>query len=231
MRTILKNTKYIGIYTCKEIVIDGGVPIIVDKELFDRVQERLAANRRAPAHCKGTVDYLLSGKLYCGKCSAGMVGESGTGKHGEKHHYYICVNKKRSKTCDKKTVRKDWLENLVIEETVNHVLQPDKMKAIAEKCIEVYKKDTSRNDELLHLQKQLAETKKSIKNLMTAIEQGIILRTTQARLGELEIAEDNLEYEIEFAKIKQPTLTVEQITLMLSQFQRESTDDSVVSVN
>ncbi|MFT8890181.1 MAG: zinc ribbon domain-containing protein, partial [Ethanoligenens sp.] len=98
----------------------------------------------------GWLNYLLSGKLYCGHCNAGMVGESGTGKAGAKHYYYICVNKKRAKTCDKKTVRKEWLEKLVVEATAKYVLQPEKIDVIAKKCVDIQAKDVSQNNELMN---------------------------------------------------------------------------------
>lgn len=34
-----KNKKYIGVYTFKDIEIEGGCPSLIDKETFDRVQE------------------------------------------------------------------------------------------------------------------------------------------------------------------------------------------------
>jgi DNA invertase Pin-like site-specific DNA recombinase len=224
LRTILKNEKYIGVYDAQGVRVEDGVPAIIDKALFDRVQQRTAANRKAPAREKAKIDYYLSGKLYCGSCGAGMSGEYGTSKGGERHYYYICVNKKRLKTCDKKAVRKDWIENLIVEATEKHILQPGKLEAIAKKCVEVQARDASQNDELRALQKQLSETKTHIKNLMTAIEQGIITKTTKKRLSDLEAAQEQIEYDIEECSIKQPKLGERDIRFLLSQFQRETNE-------
>ena len=68
LRTMLKNEKYIGIYTYKdEIRIENAIPPIIDKETFDKVQEMLKYNKRAPAHKWSAADYLLTDKLFCGK--------------------------------------------------------------------------------------------------------------------------------------------------------------------
>ena len=230
LRTILKNERYIGVYQCSvkgddqvhNIRLEDAMPPIVDKELFLRVQKRMEANRKAPAMEKAKVDYLLSGKLYCGKCRAGMTGESGTGKHGDKHYYYACISRKRLKSCDKKTVKKDWLEDLVVRETVRNILNPERMGYIAERCVEIQFNADSTNAELDMLRKRLTETKKSIDNIMTAIEQGIVTKNTKTRLIELEQAQDQLEFEIDTFKLRQPALTKEQILYMLSQFVREA---------
>ncbi|MEA5057734.1 MAG: recombinase family protein [Anaerotignum propionicum] len=219
---MLKNEKYIGVYEATGIRIDGGIPPIIEKDLFDRVQKRLAKNKKAPAKQKAKVNYILSGKLYCGCCGAGMVGESGTGRHGGKHYYYICVNKKRHKTCKKKTVRKEWLENMVVDETIKHILHPDKISTIAKRCVEINAREASENAELHLLKKQLSETQKSLDNLMNAIEQGIVTRKTKSRLEELEEIEERLKFEISVCRVKQPKLTEKHIMFMLSQFQPDS---------
>lgn len=61
--------------------------------------------------------------------------------------------------------------------------------------------------------------KKAIENIMTAIEQGIILQTTKKRFEELEKYQENIGYEIEKCKITQPTLNEKQVVFMLKQFQ------------
>ena len=43
--SMLHNRKYIGEYCYRDIVIPGGIPAIVPEELFNRVQERMAANK------------------------------------------------------------------------------------------------------------------------------------------------------------------------------------------
>ena len=80
------------------------------------VQERLEKNKRAPAKKKAPVEYLLTTKLFCGKCGAFMVGESGKSQTGRIYHYYKCANVKRGKTCDKKSIKKDFIERFVVSE-------------------------------------------------------------------------------------------------------------------
>ena len=96
---IFKNRRYIGEYSYKDIVIPGGVPAIVDKNLFDRVQERFAKNKIAHGRpAKAECNYLLTTKLFCGKCGTLMGGESGTSHMGTTYHYYKCGKAKRKGT-------------------------------------------------------------------------------------------------------------------------------------
>ena len=118
---ILKNRKYIGEYRYQDVVIPGGVPAIVPQELFDRVQARIERNKRAPAMSKADEAFLLTTKLFCGKCGRLMVGESGTSHTGKKHYYYKCGSAKRKTGCTKKAVKKDWIENLVVERTMQMI--------------------------------------------------------------------------------------------------------------
>ena len=89
-----------------DVVIPGGIPAIVTQEMFDRVQERMALNKKAPAKHKAEDEYLLTTKLYCAKCKCFMVGESGTSHTGEVHRYYKCVSVKEHRGCNKKTVKR-----------------------------------------------------------------------------------------------------------------------------
>ncbi|MCL1820313.1 MAG: recombinase family protein [Oscillospiraceae bacterium] len=70
---LLKNRRYRGEYKYRDVVHIKGIPAIVPDELFDMVQEQLAKNKKAPVRHKAEDDYLLSTKLYCGKCGAYMV--------------------------------------------------------------------------------------------------------------------------------------------------------------
>ena len=49
---ILKNRKSIGEYGYKDVIIPNGIPVIADRDTFERVQERLKLNSRAPARKK-----------------------------------------------------------------------------------------------------------------------------------------------------------------------------------
>ena len=98
--------------------------------LFNKVQEKLAKNKMAPARHKAEESYLLTTKLYCGKCGALMFGESGVSHTGKMYTYYKCAAAKKKKTCDKKAVRKQWLEDLVVNETMKLVEDDASMNAI-----------------------------------------------------------------------------------------------------
>lgn len=217
--TILRNKKYIGYYICKDICVEGGVPAIIEPELFEAVQVRLEANHKHPQRKRAKEEYLLSGKLYCGICEHGIIGHSGTSRNGSKHYYYKCSN---SKFCCKKSVQKEWLENLIVDETVRNVLTPDMIEIIAERCAAISEADNYPQDEVELLKSQLSETEKSLSGIMTAIEQGIITKSTKARLEELESQKEKLEYEIEIAKSKVHVTTKDEIKFLLSKFVRET---------
>lgn len=225
LRTMLHNEKYIGVYKCQDIRLEDMIPPIISKELFQQVQDLLEKNKKAPASAKAKVDYMLSGKAYCGKCGMGLVGESGNSKSGM-HYYYKCAKRKRGQGCDKETVRKSDLENLVAEEVINVVLRPEKIREIAERCEALQKKIHFDHPEVRMIEKQLAQTKKSLHNLMQAIEQGVFTKTTKCRLEELENQQETLEYELLQAKEKETLenqgLTADQIEFMLLQFLPDS---------
>jgi hypothetical protein len=83
--SILKNRTYIGEYHHGEHIIPGGVPAMIEESLFNRVQERFAKNKRFPTHFKAEDEYILTTKLFCGKCGNLLVGESGKSRTGDVH--------------------------------------------------------------------------------------------------------------------------------------------------
>jgi resolvase domain protein len=174
---MLHNRKYIAEFRYRDIVQPGSIPAIVSQELFDRVQERMAANKKAPAKHKVEGEYLLTTKLFCGKCQCLMVGESETSHQKNKvHRYYKCVSVKNHKGCDKKTIRKDWLENLVIEPIRGLIFDDERINCLAADT--VMEMQSSENTILPLLKKQYPETQKGIDNRLNAIQQGILTPST-----------------------------------------------------
>ncbi|ADU26498.1 recombinase family protein [Ethanoligenens harbinense] len=212
---LLKNRRYIGEYRYRNIVQPGGIPAIVPQELFDRVQERLAKNKKAPARHKAEDAYLLTTKLHCGHCGAFMVGESGTSHTSEVHHYYKCVTAKRRKGCPKKTVRKEWIENLVVEQTMKMLFDDAVIERITDMVMGLQRRE---NTALPLLKQQLAEAERGIQNMLNAIQQGILTPSTKKRLDELEEAKGKLEVSILQEEMQKPVLTRDQITFWLHKF-------------
>lgn len=178
---LLRNRKYIGEYQYQDVVIPGGVPAIISEELFNRVQARMEKNKRTPASAKAAEEYLLTTKLFCGDCERMMVGESGTSRTGATHYYYKCGNAKRRKGCKRKAVKKNWIERAAVVLTVNRVLQDAEIDKISDKLIALQDRE---DIALPALRQQLEETEKAIDNLLTAIQQGIITKSTKKRMDD-----------------------------------------------
>lgn len=215
LHTVLTNKKYIGIYECLDIVLDNAIPRIIDDETFQKVQQRIKANKRAPARAKSSVDFLLTGKLFCGNCGNNMVGDSGTSKTGATHFYYSCIEKKRRHGCKKKSVKKDWIEKVITDVTINQVLTDENIKFIAEKAYEIHEKEREDKSEINALQNSLREVEKVINNIMNAIEQGIITPTTKDRLMEAEERKSAILASIAREEIQKPKITKEHIEFFL----------------
>ncbi len=214
IQRMLSNRRYIGEFKYNDILIPDAIPAIIDINLFEKVQVELAKNKHAPARHKAEDDYLLTTKLYCGKCGAYMVGDAGTGKSGKVHHYYKCVNAKKH-TCDKKTVRKDWIEDIAVQKALE-ILNDDKLiDALTHK---IYDLQSSENPRLPRLKEQLTDIQKKIDNIIKAIEDGLIFESTKDRLSQLEKERKTLESSILQEQIKKPFLTKEQIRFGIERF-------------
>ena len=139
---ILHNRRYIGEFRYRDVIVPDGIPAIVPQDLFDRVQEKLAKNKKAPARHKAEDDYLLTTKLFCGYCGAYLCGESGTSRTGKVHHYYKCVSVKKKRTeCHKRPVRKEWIEDLVVGETMKMVMDDKAIEAIVSMLMDLQDRD------------------------------------------------------------------------------------------
>ena len=215
LHSMLTNRIYMGEYHYGDVIVPNGIPAIVSEELFNRVEERKKKNRHASAHNKGQERYILSTKLFCGECMTMMIGESGQKSNGNIYRYYKCATAKRKKTCDKKTVRKEWLEDKVIEGLTVILHDEALLSYMADRLLELFEDD---NFVIPALEAQLTETRKAMANVMKAIEQGLITKTTKARLEELESEEESLQRSILIEQSKNPQLTKEQILCVLERF-------------
>ena len=168
-QTALRCEKYIGIMRWNDVVNE--CPALIDKETFAKVQERIAANAHVGKGNKAKVEYLLSGKVFCGSCGAAMLGVPGKGKHGDMHYYYSCGNRRRTHTCNKAHEKKDFIEWYVVEQTVQYVLTPERMKQIAVAVVAEYDKEFN-SAKVRDLEKRIAkldrDMDKLIDMLMTA---------------------------------------------------------------
>ena len=218
IQRMLNNRRYIGEYTFQDITIPDGIPAIIPQDLFDRVQDRLAKNRKAPARAKAVENYLLTTKLFCGHCGTAMHGESGKARNGSIHRYYKChAAKKKLNGCKKKAVKKDWIENLVVNETMAMLMDDNMIDTIVTMFMRMQDEQPT---DLPIYEKQLRETETAIDNIVNAIMGGLASKALQAKLTELEATQQELQALIAQEKLEKPKVTARQMTFFLHRFRK-----------
>ena len=199
----LRNRKYIGEYYFNGERIDG-YPVLIDPEIFERVQKRLDANKHAPATQKAAVDYLLYGKAYCGHCGANMVGVSGTSKTGAKHHYYACAVKYKSHTCQKKNELKDQLEIYIVENVREYVTLKSSAERIADLVLAEYKRFLN-SSTVRDLEAQIKNIDKQINDIAdlmitNGVSNPAIIKKLDEKANDLTLQKQAIE--VELAKLR-----------------------------
>jgi DNA invertase Pin-like site-specific DNA recombinase len=222
LHKLFKNRRYIGEYRYGDTVTPGGMPAIVPQEIFNLVQKRMEKNKHTPAAKKADEEYILTTKLFCGKCGAMMVGVGGTSKTGKVHHYYKCGNLIYKKTCDKKTVKKDWAERHIVTLARDYVLRDDIIVRLADAIVTLQKRE---NTTVPFLQKQLDDIDKRIGNLLNAIEEGLLNTSARDRFNDLEAKKADLEISLAREKIEKTPLSKEQIIYWISKFKGGDIND------
>ena len=179
---LLSNEKYIGVYTYKNIIRDeNAVPVIVDRDLFNRAQDRLGNNIRG--FMKN--DYLLHGKLVCSECGENLIGETGTSKSGAGYKYYVCHGRKHGKGCTLKRFRSDYLDTIICREIENIIGDPGFIDELVDLCWDYY---TRNNDDtgVVYFSDRLESLQKARERLLDAIVEGVPVESVKTRLEAVE---------------------------------------------
>lgn len=128
LNAILHNEKYVGVFVFgrqsrkfknshrsqeEPIRIEDGCPRIISDDIWNAAQERLKASRMNAAN-KAHREYLLSGKLICGKCGAAMCGQTRKNQKGIEYRFYGCGEKYRTHSCNAKNIPAKDVEERVV---------------------------------------------------------------------------------------------------------------------
>ncbi len=198
---ILANEKYSGAYTKDDEIVDKMYPAIIDKELFEKVRKIVENNKFGKRSVK-TV-YLLRNKLKCGYCGRPISADTGTSYNGEVAHYYKCIGRKKDHNgCKKSIIRKEHLEETVINSIVEELSKPQIIDCVVKGLLKLQEKLITDNLNLKMLVKEKCKVDNALENLVNAIESGIIAKTTNKRLHELEHQQEQLERQILIEKAK-----------------------------
>ena len=213
---ILKNEKYSGIYRFNNQTFENMYPQIVSTEIYEKVRQKTNQNKYGKRSIE--VVYLLRNKLKCGYCGEPISAECGTTSQGKKRRYYKCLGKKRHTTnCNKQTVRKEILEDLVIKILIEQLNNPKTLYKIVSNILKVQESEDCGNTLLTSLNKEKCETQKILDNILKAVEQGVVNNTTNKRMTELEKKLEDIERQIIVEKSKTNfKLTKEDIVTYLN---------------
>ncbi len=226
---LLSNQRYCGYYTYKDEAIKDGIPAIVTEETFNQVAKRMEENKKRPAASKAVDErYLLTTKLFCGHCETSMVGTSGTSKSGQLHQYYGCPKSIKSpKRCDKKLVKKQYIEDIIIKNCYE-LLTEDNIKRIAD---EVMKLAESEKDisHLAALEKSLKSLEAQKKNLIGSLKVGSgnesFHKMVLEQFESLELQQAEIQKDILKESNLQSSLTFDQIMFFLNHLRNGNIND------
>ena len=220
---ILRNERYTGVYIYVKdstknpkgkyirhgeydedavIRIPGGIPAIISKEDFRRVQEMMKLRQHKAAKFSAKQEYLLSGKIRCGICGSPYAGNSRRPRPD--HPLYVsykCTRRnQRNKTCRNPEINRDKLEQLVLDKLSSALFNPEVIPVLVEKYNAfVAEKDGSVRERCTALRTQLREVERKISNTVNLmIDTGSFALKT--KLGELEEMKEKLLYELEEAE-------------------------------
>ena len=191
---MVTNDSYTGVYKYNDLRIEGGIPAIIDRELFDQCQ--LLRSKTARHFEKHPGEYLLTGKCICGYCGSKAHGYSGYSK-GRKYHYYLCRQRKNEKTCSAPMIRKELLEDCVVNYLFDNVLTGDLLDAFIDQVASALE-SAAVNSPVEKMKSYLQEVTRKIGNINNAIADGIWTKETASILSDLSAKAESLRRDIAY---------------------------------
>ena len=180
------------------IRITDAIPAIVDKDLFQAVQDRMALNK----HLQGgrpakNREYPLRSKVFCADCKSAMT--ISTSKGG--YYYYRCTGKKRLHNCDATPIRADYLEHRVAEAIKMVLGRPDStsglIRILRDQAEKIQGGAVSRLRALIDQEKDISA---KLDNAVDAVLNGLNSPAIQVKIKDLELQKTAVEREMRALK-------------------------------
>jgi site-specific DNA recombinase len=177
------------------------VPAIVTAETFERVQQRLADNKRFAAR-NTKIPSLLQGLAACSACGYGYYRTS-TRTTNKKIYYYRCLGSddyryEGGRVCRNQPVRADYLDTVVWDHITSLLASPDLIRAEIAKRLDQARTSDPVTRQRKQLELALAKAATSITAMIQAYsEQLITIDELRARMPHLRAREANLRSQID----------------------------------
>ena len=179
IRDILLNEKYTGIFvygkkdghgklTGNEVKIEGGIPQIISKEDFEKIQIKMK-NRKTGSRATAHETYYLTGVCTCGECGGRYSGGyRSRQRDGSITYGYTCINRKtKVNDCRNKPIRKEILEEFVFKTIKKEIFTEKRIKSIASKVEKsVNEKILKKAQEVKKLESEIQKIKDKIDRLL-----------------------------------------------------------------
>ena len=177
------------------------VPALVDEETFDRVQQRLADNKRFASR-NSKVPSLLQGIAACASCGYGYYRTTTTTTAGNKIYYYRCLGSddyryQGGRVCRNKPVRAGYADKVIWDHVTALLADPALIRAEIGKRLERARTSDPVTRKRGQLEQALAKTGTSINAMVTAFsEQLLTIDELRARMPALRARETGLKDQI-----------------------------------
>ena len=156
------------------IRVEGVIPVIIDKDMFDSVQMILAKDIRiAPEE---DAVYPLSGFVKCADCGQNMVRKS-YNAGGKSYSYFICSTRKAGKGCSTHSISEEKLMDVVLQmvsKQIDSVCEMEKMLDIVDSLPEKQANVFNYDAQVVKLKEEIERNKSFKLRLYENLQEGLI---------------------------------------------------------
>jgi site-specific DNA recombinase len=195
------------------IVVDNGLPRIIDQETFDIVQHKLQVNRKSGGRFSAKELYLLSGLIFCGECGAWFYGNTRRcGRNKSRYSSYRCANRANHKGCRNKEVRREYIENFVLDELYQALFSANSIAKLAAMLTDYNrKKSEEQNGEVSLALDELKGIDEKVNKIVQLVsESGVAIDTVKSELRRLEDRKVFLEGYLQEMHLKNSALIISE---------------------
>ena len=244
LHSILNNEKYVGRFIFNKmlekditgkrspqarprdewVIVENGLPAIVDADTFNVVQAKLNHNLKNGGSFKSKEVYLLSGIVKCGECGYKMIGNTRFGgRNKTKYSSYRCSNRTQHKGCSNKELRKEYLDNYVLDQLYNKLFSDTSIRKLSAMLSEYNRRKVENSDsKLSRVKAEIVKVTEQISKVIRLVsESGVSIDTVKDELKRLEERKHYLEdylQEITLAS-KAAAISEEMITDLIGRSQ------------